>query len=66
MNRPELVMTGTPGGRAVSQVPENRADTGTAGASPRRWHVLRSGPAGRAHPAAVRAWFGEAAGRRAS
>jgi hypothetical protein len=46
VNRPELVMTGTPGGRAVSQVLENRADTGTTGASPRRWHVLRSGPAG--------------------
>ena len=37
-------MTGTPGGRAVSQVLENRADTGTAGASPRRWHVLRWRP----------------------
>ena len=39
-------MTGTPGGRAVTQVPENRADTGLAGASPRRWHAIRSVPAG--------------------
>ncbi len=37
-------MTGTPGGRAVSQVLENRADTGTAGASPPSWHVLRWRP----------------------